>query len=197
MLSQSFHRRHQAIWRTRPRPPALSLPPRISHGDPSNAPPLTLTSSSCVSFMRFLVWLDSLSISPCRRGGTGEADVKTGSWANSSEKRSDDDESSIVNLKDAEEEEAEVFEHLGKKVPEEADVGRQVGDGEAEDKSGGGSSYSGHHLEHWNQHFTRQDFRQATCAKVHTNFNSRTVRTPDLTPFPLGLCLVFNDGFFF
>lgn len=102
-----------------------------------------------------------------------------------------------VNLKDAEEEEAEVFEHLGEKVPEEADVGRQVGDGEAEDKSGGGSSYSGHHLEHWNQHFTRQDFRQATCAKVHTNFNSRTVRTPDLTPFPLGLCLVFNDGFFF
>ncbi len=31
-----------------------------------------------------------------------------------------------VNLEDAEEEQAEVFEHLGKEIPEEADVGGQI-----------------------------------------------------------------------
>lgn len=36
-----------------------------------------------------------------------------------------------VDLEDAEEEEAEVLEHLGKKVPEEADVGGEVGNRQA------------------------------------------------------------------
>lgn len=48
-----------------------------------------------------------------------------------------------VDLEDAEEEEAEMFKHFGKEIPEEADVGGQVRNGEAAGKPAGNIHHTG------------------------------------------------------